>query len=368
MGVISELKGLFRVPNSAGPAIVYKDIATAIGDYPRMIKIGEFEQNVINKVCSLASRVKLEFDVPKQSFYKRWERKLEPAYTYIGSIQRYINLMLLNSVVDIVFIKENGIIKEVKFFVTHSNNHGFKRSEKVDYTDYIDLDKTYSVDKADISQVSRYADGNWSSPKGVRQAEVEYNKRVQRMNELTGVITTDEMNLTKMYGDKEKALTLAQWSKDLSTSSLAFSPQNHQFTSHKLEPAKLSELRENIMEAYCNFYELPSPLYYININAHTDVTLASAYTQFRLSIEPMFDQLTQALSEQFGIEVKADYSALQIAAGKETLELAQTGIYTINEMRKMKGLEPREDGDQYPQTAGTPDTSEDKNETKSDES
>ena len=367
MGVISEMKGLvgdlgkyFRVPNTSGPIFVYKDLPSAIGDI-QTNKIGEIEREILNKFITLASRVKLEFDVPQQSMYKRWEKKLEPAYTFVGSMQRYIWLMLLNSIVDIVFIKDKGLIKQVKFFITHSDNHGIKGKDIVQYTDYIDETVTFEVDKRDISQVTRYADGNWGTPKNIRVAENQYWKRMNKLNDLIGVVKSNEADsLQNMYDpEKKKRAAFQKWSKEFSDQSLVVLPQEHELSPAQLIPADLTALRENIVESYCNHYQLPSPLYYININAHTDVTLASAYTQFRLCLAPIFEQLTQALSEQFGTEVTADYSALEIAAGKETLEMSQTGIYNRNELRKMKNLKPVPDGDKPPVTAGTG-TKEDK--------
>ncbi len=84
------------------------------------------------------------------------------------------------------------------------------------------------------------------------------------------------------------------------------------------------------------------------------------------AVAPLCAQMSDAYTERIltesdrmaGYRVEADLSAfgLPTASGKASraMTLAQTGVVTINEIRRGLGLPPIDDGDRYPDAAGAP--------------
>lgn len=346
--------GATRVTSDVGPIspVILQDGDNF--DPLNPLKGNEIEQGVVSRIISLASDVRFVIDKPELFTYKDFEKRLEPSLVFADSIKRMVYISLVHKVLSLVFIRNGGKVREIKSF------HTFQDADQkgnLQFTDYIEKDRHYVVPQRDIAQFSRYPDNIHHQPVNLRKAEIEYWTRWQKLNKLTGTLNTQDRKLSDMYSseNKEGVLAIKNIGDVFSQSNIAFIPKDHEFKQVPLMAGELNRLRENLVESYCFHYGFPSPLFYINLTTHNQLTLSAALKEFKLTtLTPILNPIAEAIGAYLGASVVVDYSALTLSSAKEILEISQSGVKTINEIRKDLGLPPVEGGEQMPQAAGAP--------------
>ena len=131
---------------------------------------------------------------------------------------------------------------------------------------------------------------------------------------------------------------------------------------------------EGALKRWCHFYGLPPSLLHLDLPTHTQLTQSSAYGAFlKNCLIPLLSPVFEAIEKYFAhnaqpvhARIVPDYTHVITETDAERAEtgknLAQTGYWTINELRERDGLAPRPDGDDYPNAAGAPTTKENSNE------
>jgi len=310
---------------------------------------GNIERDVIQRIVRLASHVKLK---GSSSFTK----KLEMNFPITRSVERLVFLNLTQPVMNVVFITDKSMITEVKSFGSPSSRLS-DDTDYVEFTDYIHKDKTFKVRNENVSQFSAYSDETWIVPKEARKAEKEYWDRWYKINKLTGfVVNNDFMRLGQLYtSDVEEMNARKKITDAFASSNVSFIPKDYEFKPFQLYREELTAMYELIVQQYCLHYHFPPPLFYLKVDKHTDITLSSAYKQFKLAcLKPILDPIIDHIAERLGEDIEADYTGIDVAGTKELLELSQTGVLQINELRDKVGEEEIAGGDEFPATAGAP--------------
>ncbi len=318
--------------------------------------IKPLEYTVLDRITNLAGLVEWDSDI---AVMKRPERLL----TRGSWIKKLVYYLLTSPVVSLVAIRQMGGINELHVFSDAIKPFVDDRGR---YT-YTDHDKTYSnIHPRDILQFSGTMAYDSGRIETLRDAEDVFWTRWDRANVHEGFVMAGDESAALVAGTlEEQAATLSKLSTDMAKSPLVLLPRG--FTSPPRggagaggPRAELKVLYETIIRQWCHFYGLPSSIMNLDLPTHTQVSMVAAYGSFlRNKLIPLLRPVWEAIEIFMDGEITPDYSAVERASDAERAEtgknLAQTGYWTINELRERDGLPSRADGDEYPRVAGAPD-------------
>jgi len=125
------------------------------------------------------------------------------------------------------------------------------------------------------------------------------------------------------------------------------------------------ELKKEVTAAIYNIYNIPLPLIspdQMTLNNYKE----AKYALYDMAVLPvvsrLYEELSNFLLPRFGIDPskfklwydKKDIPALELRRAEETKRKKESGVYTINELRNIEGLDARPDGDVYANNKPTP--------------
>ena len=315
-----------------------------------------FQGVVLNKIANLASQTKLTTN-------SMWFGLRPQKYTTVPQwLQKVTYTMLKNEVVSIVAVRDYRTNKITEYHVFEDTFDNFTDGGP---RTFVDQDQTYTnIPRGDVLQFSFSVDPYFKALEATLQkAELAYWRTCANADRMRGIAGWDNAFSGRLPSDQELEV-MKTMSSDISSMGMGILPTAAKFTSASLL-VPLHEHQEVILRNWCHFYSFPTSLMNIDLPSHTDVSHTAAYGNFvRMTLAPMLNAVFAGISYHSGFALDADYTRVEKASDGEESETrmkqAQSGIYTINELRNKEGLEPIKGGDELASAAGNNDPEENK--------
>ena len=342
------LRDLFRVSSKPSGADTGRMVSLS-PTIPLPDDVRPIEGAVIDIISSLASRVRIESDIPvMQQPDKSMSRR--------GWLRYLAWHAVIDGLFSIVAVKYAG--RDDQYLVFPDSDKPMKISDSASEYHYSRKDVQYRVKEKDILQF-RYRYIESSAIRVVREAEDAFWTRYRKMGVNTGFMHSDptKMGVTQRETAQEVD---AEFMRMLKQSDVARLPTGQQFT-HLQSGEDIEKAFEAITRAWCYTYKLPTSLLNLDLPSHSTVTISASYGNFiRQCLGPMLEDVMEALSIRNRKPITLDFSGVEKGGVLENsdhiMKLSQTGVLTINEIRALEKYGPRPDGDTYPNVAGAPTT------------
>ena len=191
-----------RVASDAGFTTLLSVTDPPVPDEYSEAKLGQIERSVIGHIEGLAQLTRFEF-----STGKRWEKRWEPRYTLANSLMRLVYTSITNPFLTLVFVREFGVITEIKSFpnwnnITTDTRHGGRYYE---FYDYANGNQKIVAAEQDVAQIPSFST-NYPQPRDIRRSEYLYNKAENNRDKIKGFLSTDREELEELVGGTKEEL------------------------------------------------------------------------------------------------------------------------------------------------------------------
>ena len=145
---------------------------------------------------------------------------------------------------------------------------------------------------------------------------------------------------------EDRANFLKLMGKAMEKNAVAIMPPGYQGKEMmKSNSINLDVLYPVMVKQWCHFYGLPTSLMNLDLPTHTDVSLTAAYESFlKQRLIPTVQDVFEAIQQVSGNRIEVTYDRVERAGERESAEitknLAQSGIFTINELQGKVGTSP----------------------------
>ena len=206
----------------------------------------------------------------------------------------------------------------------------------------------------------------------LRKQESTLSELIKGLTGSKGVVSIESIALDPKKTEEEHRAELKELADTIKTHQVSAVRGSMNFTATP-QNTKLEELQNNIFRSFCRYYGVPTALFGVDVPSHTNMSLSQANIRLvQNCLSPIFSHFRTGVRRLFNTDIMFNFDKITGGVNHEKaqamLALAQTGVYQINELRAMDDLPSITGGDEMPNAAGSPPSTEgDNDETQSED-